>query len=332
MINSEIKGEELAKEMTVVRNEFERGENSPSAVLSERMMSAAYLWHNYGKSTIGNRSDIERVPVENLRRFYKKYYQPDNASLLVAGKFETAKVLELIAKYFVPIPKPERVLDTTYTEEPAQDGPRLVTLKRVGDVSQVGAMYHIPSGSHEDFAAIEILEDILTNTPAGRLYRGMVVSGMATSVSGAAFSWAEPGVMEIGAEVASDKQPEEVLGRMVELIEGVAKTEITEKEVEAAITRRKKSIKLAMTNSARIGVRMSESIAQGDWRLFFIHRDRVEKVTVDDVKRVAEKYLVETNRTAGMFIPTEAPSRTKIPARPNVSELVSGYKLSLIHI
>ena len=326
MINSLISGEELAREMTVVRNEFERGENSPSAVLSERMMSAACLWHNYGKSTIGNRSDIERVPVDNLRRFYKKYYQPDNATLLVAGKFDPEKVLELISKYFAPIPRPERVLETTYTEEPAQDGPRLVTLKRVGDVANVGSLYHIPSGSHEDFAAIEILEDILTNQPAGRLYRGLVVNGMATRVSGAAFSWAEPGVMQIDAEVSSGQEPEAVLGRLIELIEGIAKTKITEKEVEAAITRRKKSIKLAMTNSSRIGIRMSESISQGDWRLFFIHRDRVEQVTVADVKRVAEKYLVETNRTAGMFIPTKTPSRTKIPGRPDVSGLVSGYQ------
>src|SRR5208337_792458 len=131
--NSYIKGEDLASEMTVVRNEFESGENSPGEVLNKRITAAAYSWHNYGKPTIGNRSDIERVPVENLRAFYQKYYQPDNVVLVVAGRFDEAKALALVQNYFGPIPKPERKLAGTYTEEPAQDGERTVTLRRVGN-------------------------------------------------------------------------------------------------------------------------------------------------------------------------------------------------------
>ena len=118
MINSPIKAEDLATEFSVVRNEFEMGENSPERVLSQRMMSVAYEWHNYGKSTIGNRSDIERVPVDNLRAFYKKFYQPDNAVLVVAGRFDEKKALEYITKYFGSLPRPDRKLQETYTEEP----------------------------------------------------------------------------------------------------------------------------------------------------------------------------------------------------------------------
>src|SRR3989440_9968606 len=143
LVNSYIKQEDLDSEMTVVRNEFERGENSPAAVLSERISAAAYDWHNYGKPTIGNRTDIERVPVENLRAFYKKYYQPDNVVLIVAGKFDEAKALALVQKYLGSIPRPERRLGDTYTEEPAQDGERTVALRRVGKVGLVGAAYHI---------------------------------------------------------------------------------------------------------------------------------------------------------------------------------------------
>src|SRR5688572_5768194 len=137
MVNSPIKAEELASEFTVVRNEFERGENSPGRVLSQRMAGVAYEWHNYGKSTIGNRADIERVPVDSLRRFYKKYYQPDNAMVIVAGKFDEQKALAFASKYFGPIPKPERKLEPTYTEEPPQDGERVVTLRRVGETGIV---------------------------------------------------------------------------------------------------------------------------------------------------------------------------------------------------
>src|SRR6267154_84659 len=116
MVNSYIKREDLDSEMTVVRNEFERGENSPARVLDERISSAAYNWHNYGKSTIGNRTDIERVPVENLRAFYKKFYQPDNIILIIAGRFKEERALALAQKYFGAIPRPERKLETTYTE------------------------------------------------------------------------------------------------------------------------------------------------------------------------------------------------------------------------
>ncbi len=325
MVNSDIADEELAKEMTVVRNEFERGENNPSGVLSERMMSAAYLWHNYGKSTIGNRSDIERVPGENLRRFYRKYYQPDNATLLVAGKFDEENVLRLIADAFGSIPKPERVLDQTYTEEPAQDGPRAVTLMRVGDVAAIGLIYHVPAGTHPEFPAVQILEDVLTGQPSGRLYRKLVVPGLASSVSGSAFAWAEPGVIEFSGQVASDQSPESVLQYMIDTVESVAKANITEEEVERAKRRALKAIKLAMTDSGRIGIRLSESIAQGDWRLFFIHRDRLGEVSLTDVQRVANKYLTESNRTSGMFIPTKEAQRISVPGTPDVGEMVKNY-------
>src|SRR3954464_3162637 len=144
LVNSFIRKSDLDSEMTVVRNEFERGENSPQGVLYKRMEAAAYAWHSYGKSPIGDRSDIERVPIENLQAFYKKFYQPDNVVLIVAGKFDEAKALALVQKYLGSIPKPSRKLDDTYTEEPPQDGERLVTLRRVGKVGSVGVAYHMP--------------------------------------------------------------------------------------------------------------------------------------------------------------------------------------------
>ena len=157
MVNSFIAKKDLDSEMTVVRNEFERGENSPLGVLFERMMATAYLWHNYGKSTIGSRADLENVPIERLQAFYRMYYQPDNATLLVAGKFDEAKTLDLVNQYFGVIPRPERTLPGFYTSEPAQDGERSVTLRRVGDVQLAVVGYHVPAGSHPDYAAISLL-------------------------------------------------------------------------------------------------------------------------------------------------------------------------------
>ncbi|MCP4245734.1 MAG: insulinase family protein [bacterium] len=326
MVNSTISGEDLAKEMTVVRNEFEMGENNPVGVLSERMLSAAYLWHNYGKSTIGNRSDIERVPVENLRRFYQRNYQPDNATLVVAGKFDKAKTLALIVETFGAIPKPKRALDKTHTEEPAQDGSRLVTLKRVGEVAAAGLVYHIPAGPDAEFPAVQVMAGVLTDQPSGRLYKALVESGLATSVEGSAYSWAEPSVLEIMAQVSPGKKPQEVLDKMTEVVEGLAATPIADEEVDRIKTRRLNYIKMGMNNSGRVGVRLSEAIAQGDWRLFFIHRDRLKQVKAADLKQVAQRYLVEANRTAGLFIPTEQPTRSTVPPRPDVVELVRNFK------
>src|SRR5437588_7289193 len=201
--------------MTVVRNEFERGENSPQGVLMERVHAAAYECHNYGKSTIGNRSDIERVPIENLQAFYKKFYQPDNVVLIVAGKFDEAKALALVQKYFGAIPRPERKLDNTYTEEPPQDGERTVTLRRVGDVGAVGVAWHIPAGPHEDSAALQVLANILSTAPSGRLYKALVETKKATDIYAYAGGEHDPGLMEAGAEVRDPKTLDEVRDTLI---------------------------------------------------------------------------------------------------------------------
>ena len=168
MVNSFIARKDLDSEMTVVRNEMEAGENSPSRVLMERVLSTTYLWHNYGKSTIGARSDVENVPIDRLQAFYRNYYQPDNAILLVAGKFDEPKALALVHKYFAPIPRPARTLRPAYTVEPTQDGERLVTLRRVGDVQEICVAYHVPPGSHPDYAPLDLATQILNDTPSGR--------------------------------------------------------------------------------------------------------------------------------------------------------------------
>ena len=209
MINSFIAKKDLDSEMTVVRNEFERGENNPFRILMQRTLAGAFLWHNYGKSTIGARSDIENVSIDRLKAFYRKHYQPDNAVLLVAGKFEEAKTLALVAKKFGPIPRPTRKLQKPYTSEPTQDGERAVTLRRVGDVQLLMAAYHIPAGSHPDFAALDLMTHILADTPSGRLHKSLVESKKASRIYGYNFQLHDPGVVMMGAEVRQEDSLEE---------------------------------------------------------------------------------------------------------------------------
>ncbi len=326
LVNSYVRGADLKSEMTVVRNEFEMGENSPEQMLMQRMIAVAYEWHNYGKSTIGNRADIERVPIKNLQEFYARHYQPDNAMLVVAGKFDPATALRLIVGTFGKIPRPERELNKTYTEEPPQDGERVVRLRRSGSVSVVGVVYHVPSGAAPDFPAVEVLEGILSDDPSGRLYKALVKTKMAAEVYGLTFSWHDPGVMLLMAPVVQGQDPESVLKAMLKTIEDVAHHGVAPEETERIKQQILKHREMAAADSGRIAVQLSEWAAQGDWRLYFLHRDRIEKVTAADVSKAAAKYLKPDNSTLGLFLPTKSPDRTTIPLIADLTKMIGDYK------
>jgi zinc protease len=332
MVNSFVRQEDLDSEMTVVRNEFEMGENSPFRVLMQRTMAAAYLWHNYGKSTIGARSDLENVPIERLQAFYRKYYQPDNAVLVVAGKFDEERALELVKEKFGSIPRPVRSLDRgnlifpTYTLDPPQDGERSVRLERVGDTQLVMASHHVPPGSHEDFAAVSVLAHVLGSQPSGRLHRALVEPRKAAGVGTFDFQLREPGVLLAFAEVRKEDSLDEARNIFLRTLEGFPARPVTDEEVERARTALLKNIELMLNNSERVALDLSEWEANGDWRLLFIHRDRIRRVTTADVQRVAATYLRANNRTVGVFVPTENPVRAEIPRAPDVAALVEGYR------
>jgi zinc protease len=326
MVNSFIAKKDLDSEMTVVRNELEQGENSPFGVSLRRVLGAAYDWHNYAKSTIGARSDVENVPIDRLQAFYKKYYQPDNAVLLVAGRFDPQKTLSLIAARFGPIPKPDRTLPKIYTLEPTQDGERSVTIRRVGDNQLVFAAYHVPSGGHPDFAALDVLSEILGDVPTGRLHKVLVDSKKATGVGGFTLQLHDPGMMMYYAEVKKEDSLETARDTLLKTVEEAGAQAPTAEEVERARRALITSFELTLNQADRVGLGLSEWIAIGDWRLFFLHRDLIKKVKPEDVKRVAETYLKPSNRTIANFIPTQKPDRAEIGPAPDVASLVKDYK------
>jgi zinc protease len=326
MVNSFIAKEDLDSEMTVVRNEFESGENSPVGVLLKRTLATAFMWHNYGQSTIGARADLENVPIENLQAFYRKYYQPDNAVLTIAGKIDEEKTLELVQKHFGNIPRPERKLTETYTKEPTQDGERTVELRRSGDIQVVSAAYHTPPGTHPDYASIAVIQELLTSEPSGRLYKALVESKKATTAWGFAPGLKEGGFMYLNVDVRKDNDLMAAKETLLNTLDSLSINPPTPEEVDRAKARILKNWDLAYNDSGRIGVSLSESIAQGDWRLYFLFRDNIEAVSVEDVVQVAERYFKPSNRTIGLFYPTTEPDRAEIPDAPNVAELVKGYE------
>ncbi len=325
LMNSFVKGEDLASEMTVVRNEFERGENSPNRILMQRVQSAAYDWHNYGRSTIGNQSDIERVPIDRLQAFYRKFYRPDNIMVVVAGKFEEEQALELVEKYFGSLEAPPVPMDRTYTTEPAQDGERMVVLRRVGTTQLINVAYHVPSGANREFAAVEMLAYIFGAEPSGRLYRELVLPELASSSSTMSMALHDPGVIMFTAQVPIEKSIDAAQNKLLQTIEEVEKNPITAEELKRAQTQFEKDRDLRATDTKTIAVELSEWAAQGDWRLYFLFRDFVEQLTPEECTQAAAKYLRRNNRTLGLFLPSESSERIEIPTKPDLAEMLANY-------
>ena len=318
--------EALDSEMTVVRNEMESGENSPMNVLEERTLAAAYNFHNYGKTVIGNRTDVERVPVENLAVFYQKYYQPDNAIAIVAGQFDEAKALGYVNETLGALPKPQRTLKQPYTSEPTQEGERAVTLRRVAEIQAVMAVYHVPAALHPDSAALAVLAQVLGGGQTGRLYKALVDNKKAVSAAMFDNGMHDPGFALAYAQLKPDQNIDDVQQILLKTVESVAAEPPSQDEVDRAKTRILKNIELTLTNSQNVALSLGSEVGDGDWRLFFLRRDQVERVTPADVLRVAKDYLKSSNRTLGEFIPTKTPDRSEIPATPDDAAVFKDYK------
>ncbi|HEV8292493.1 MAG TPA: insulinase family protein, partial [Tepidisphaeraceae bacterium] len=224
------------------------------------------------------------------------------------------------------IPRPTRKLDVTWTSEPEQDGERTVTLRRVGDVGAVGVAYHIPAGPHEESAALQILANILSTTPSGRLYKALVESKKATDIYAYAGGEHDPGLIMMGAEVRDAKKLDEVREILLSTIETLAGSGVSDEEVNRARQQILKQRQRAEMDTSSFAIALSNWAAQGDWRLYFLHRDQIEKVTASAVQNVAAKYLQRNNRTVGVFIPTDKSERIAIPTTPDIKGLVENYK------
>jgi zinc protease len=326
MVNSFVARKDLDTEMTVVRNEYERGENDPTGVLIKRLQSVAWDWHNYGNSTIGNRSDIENVDISHLQAFYKTYYQPDNAVLTVAGKFDSAKVLQLVSKHFNAIPKPTRELPKLWTVEPTQDGERTVVVRRVGDQQLVIIAYRMPSTLHADAQALTFASYVLGDTPSGRLHKALVETGKAVSADTGSLAGLDGGLFVALAVVKKDDPVEPVRDELIRIVEDFAKTPPTAEEMQRARVQMANASERTMTDHERIGLSLSEYIALGDWRTFFLLRDEREKITAAQVQAASAKYLLRDNRTVGLFLPEQGTRRAEIPAVASAAALLKDYK------
>lgn len=293
-------------EMTVVRNEFEIGENDPTQALEKEIFATAYVAHPYHHSTIGWRSDIENVPIEKLQEFYKTFYWPDNATASIIGDFKPAEALAMVKKHYGAIPKSTQPIPQVYTEEPDQTGPRRVMVKRAGELGVVGVAHKIPAARHADQAALKILNVILTSGKNSRFYRALTDNNLTTAVRGDTGFFHDPSLHILYASLAPKATHEQVEKIVLEEMERVKTEGVSEAEVASAIAQILASAAYARDGSFAIASALNEYIAAGDWTLYVNEDELLKKVTAAEVKRVAQTYFVEAKRTTGWFVPLPA--------------------------
>ena len=344
MVNIKFTKPILDTEMTVVRNEFERGENNPASILRERVASTAYLWHNYGKSTIGSKEDLERVPVERLAEFYKKFYQPDNAVLVITGRLDEAKTLQMVADTMGKIPRPTRVLPQTYTVEPPQDGERFVALRRVGQGQNLIVAYHTVSASHPDAPAMQVLTAIMSGGGGGgrggrgggggpgegRLAKALVDTKLAQAATMGFQLQHDPGLVQVAATLSQDQSLDKARDAVFTALADIVEVPPSEQEVDRVKTQLLRGLENSLSNPQAIATgALNTAIAQGDWRLMFLEHDELAKVTPADVVRVAKTYLKPSNRTVGYYIPDPTPDRTVVTDAPDLTATFRDYKSTI---
>lgn len=299
-------------EMTVVRNEFERGENNPVQALQKEVFAAAYQALPYHHPVIGWRSDIEHVPIQRLRAFYDTYYWPNNATVVIVGDVDRDRALGLVRAAYGAIPRSPQPIPPMYTEEPPQTGPRHVVVKRPGQLGAVMIAYKVPPARDPDSAPLEVLDYILGQGRTSRLYRALVETGLALDVGAYDTDSHDPGLNVVTAMLAPGAAPEAVEKAILATVDTVQREGITADELATAERKFRVQLVEGRDGSAAVASELNEWIAAGDWTLYATFRERVKAVTAADVQRVARQYLDVDQSTTGWFVP-QAGGR---PAQP----------------
>ena len=298
-----LKKEYLDTEMTVVRNEFERDENSPYEGLGKLIWGAAYHAHPYHHPTIGWKSDIENITIEKLSQFYDTFYHPNNATLTIIGDISAKEALAKVKKYFGKLSKSKSPIPAMNVVEPTQEGQRRVTIKRAGEQAIISIAHKIPNGRHKDIAAIVILDQVLSSGKSSRFSRILIDTGKATDVSIFSMPLHDDGLFITTVSLSLQTTLQEVEKIILDEYEKIKKNGITESELKNAIAKNKSAIIYGRDGALSVAMILNEFIATGDWTLYPRWLSLIKNVTVKDIVRIANDYLVEDKSTVAYFIP-----------------------------
>ncbi len=290
-------------EMTVVRNEFERGKNDPDTVLLEEVTAAAYVALPYHHPTIGWRSDIEHVPIAKLREFYDTFYWPNNATVTMVGDIDPAAALGLVKKYYGGYTRSPQPIPTIYTEEPEQSGARRIVVKRPGQLGTVVIAHKVPNALDADQPALEMLDAILSSGKNARLYRALVDQGLALNAGSDTDLHADLSLHSMYASLAPGATHAQVEHVLLAEIAKIQTDGVTSAEVERVKQQYIAEDAYKRDGTASVAAEISDWIAVGDWTLYVTFPQKISQVTPADVQRVARRYLIEDQSTTGWFVP-----------------------------
>jgi len=300
-----LKDEDRQPEMTVVRNEFERGENSPFDVLDKNIWATAYQAHPYHHSTIGWRSDIENVSTERLKSFYDTYYWPNNATVTVIGDFNKKKALASINKYFSEHPPSHEPIPPVYTDEPDQEGPRRIIVKRTGQTGIVGIAHKTPKGLDDDTYSIQVLGKILAEGKTSRLNKLIIDKGLATSIFMYDFPFLDSGLFISYAFLTPGTDHKKIEDIIIKEYKNILENGVSDAEIKRAQAQISAMVAFSRDGTYAVASALNEAIAIGDWTFYTNFMENINKVTGASVKEVIKKYFSEDQSTTGWFIAKE---------------------------
>jgi zinc protease len=311
-------------EMTVVRNEYERGKNDPNNALMEEVTAAAFVALPYHHPTIGWKSDIEHVPIEKLREFYDTFYWPNNATVTVVGDVQTPAALALVRKYYGAYAHSPQAIPVIYTEEPPQTGPRRVIVTRPGELGTVVIAHKVPNGRDADVPALEMLDAILSSGKSARLYRALVDRGLALSADAGTDLHRDLSLHTVYAALAPGATHAQVEQALNQEITRIKSDGVTAEEIARVKQQFLAADAYKRDGTAAVASELNDWIAVGDWTLYVTFSQQVGQVTPADVQRVAKQYLNEDQSTTGWFVPAPKPGAEKSPSAPPPSRPGAG--------
>ncbi len=329
LTNCVVKKEYLDSEMSVVRNEFEMGEDSHVNNLWEAVESAAYRWHNYGNSTIGARSDIEQVRIENLADFYHHYYRPSNTTLIVVGPYPKELILRKVSHYFGGATNPQKPIIHPYTQEPAQEGQRFVRVERVGGKAFGMAAYHVPGYIHADTPALLAFKSLMTMENRGQMVKEFVNTGKIVDVGAYSYKFRDPSLMFFMGDFSDIEALESCKDDWLNLIENSDRWDFKEEDLKLLQDGVRASLKSASSDVTKMMSDLTSFVASGDWRSYYYISEQILDLDVKTVRETASRYFMPSNRTLGFYYPQEeVPQRVDIKplASQDFSKMLDGYK------
>ncbi|MBV9866994.1 MAG: insulinase family protein [Abitibacteriaceae bacterium] len=306
MVNSLYDEKQHQKEMTVVRSEYEGGENNPGTALSKAVRLAAYQVHPYRWETIGFRSDIENFTRDEMYAYYKNYYTPNNATVVMVGDFDTANALAMVRRYFGSIPA-HPIQQHFITPEPRQEGERRVVVRRAGTTPQMEIAYHIPGFGHPDRYVLDVLETVLSGGRTARFFQDLIQTGLASSAEAYDYSLRDPDLVQLEASAQPGHTNAELEKALLAEVDKLQTTPISAEELERALNQAEASYIYSKDSVEQQGAQLGENAMRGDWRYSETYVQHLRRVTIADVQRVARKYLIASNRTVGYFEPIVQP-------------------------